>query len=59
MMEIDMEQVAHVIEVRGVHDGWSVAVMRDGSMRNRWTPGDRRWAPTQQWMENAIAEDNE
>lgn len=59
ILAIDREQVAHVIELRHVYDGWSVAVMRDGSLRNRWEPGDRRWNPTQQWIENAIAEENE
>ena len=59
MMAIDREQVVQLIELLGVYDGWSVAVMRDGSLQNRWEPGDRRWAPTQQWIENANAEENE
>lgn len=30
------EDVDHLIELRGVYDGWSVAVMKDGTRVNRW-----------------------
>lgn len=30
------EGVDHLIELRGVYDGWSVAVMKDGTRINRW-----------------------
>lgn len=28
--------VAHTIEIPGVYDGWSIAVLKDGTMINRW-----------------------
>jgi hypothetical protein len=28
--------VAHLIELRGVYDGWSVSVHEDGTRVNRW-----------------------
>lgn len=34
------EDVDHLIELRGVYDGWSVAVMRDGTRVNRWANAD-------------------
>lgn len=33
---IDMKEVESLIEVRGVYDGWSIAVMKDGRWLNRW-----------------------
>lgn len=52
--------VDHLIELRGVYDGWSIEVRKDGTMRNRWAEADgkpaagyeRRWQAT----ENAIAQ---
>lgn len=52
-------QIDHLIEIRGVYDGWSIAVHRDGSLHNRWAQSDgtaipgyeRRWQAT----EDAIA----
>lgn len=29
-------EVSHLIELRGVYDGWSVAVYEDGTRANRW-----------------------
>lgn len=48
-MSIDREQIAYVIELQGVYDGWSIAVMKDGSRVNRWDKKDypKRWAATQ------------
>lgn len=51
---IDMDQVDHLVELRGVYDGWSIAVYTDGTIHNRWAdskgqphPGyERRWAAT-------------
>lgn len=40
-----------LIEILGIHDGWSVAVTEDGRMLNRWPPDDRRHKPTQDWIE--------
>ena len=47
---IFMDEVAMTIEVRGIFDGWSVALMRDGRLLNRWPPDDRRHQPTQEWI---------
>jgi hypothetical protein len=35
--EIDRDHIAALVELRGVYDGWSVAVMDDGRRLNRWT----------------------
>ena len=32
--------IAHLIEFRGVYDGWSIAVLKDGSLVNRWAGPD-------------------
>lgn len=40
-----------LIEIRGIYDGWSVAKLPNGDLVNRWMPGDRRYAPTRQWIE--------
>ena len=32
--------IAHLIEFRGVYDGWSIAVLKDGSLVNRWAEPD-------------------
>lgn len=34
------------IELRDVYDGWSIAHLPDGTLVNRWEPGDRRHAAT-------------
>lgn len=51
------ENVHHFIEIRGVYDGWSIAVLNDGTYVNRWEPGDRRYAPTQEYIEALEAKD--
>lgn len=38
MIDIDYTQVDHFIEIRGIYDGWSIAVMADGRHVNRWDP---------------------
>ena len=35
-MEIDGKQVIGLIELRGIYDGWSIAVLEDGTRYNRW-----------------------
>lgn len=49
-------RIDHTIELRGVYDGWSIAVLTDGTLVNRWAndaddgaePGyERRFAATQ------------
>ena len=32
--------VAHIVEIRGVYDGWSFAVRTDGVVVNRWAMRD-------------------
>lgn len=53
-------KINYLIELRGVYDGWSIAVYADGTLRNRWANEDgtamggyeRLWEAT----EKAIAE---
>lgn len=33
-------EIDYYIELRGVYDGWSVAVLRDGTRVNRWAEAD-------------------
>ena len=55
MPEIDSAQIDHLIELRGVYDGWSIARLKDGSLVNRWADNDgvvhegyeRRWRATE------------
>lgn len=57
---IDRENVAYLVELRGVYDGWSIAVMKDGSRVNRWDKKDypKRWAATQAVLD-AEGDDND
>lgn len=32
--------IDHLIELRGVYDGWSIAAYTDGTFRNRWAEDD-------------------
>lgn len=49
-VEINPDDVALYIKVRGVYDGWSVAKMKDGRLINRWPPDDRRHAATEKYI---------
>jgi hypothetical protein len=40
------------IEVRGIYDGCSVAQLPGGTLVNMWPITDRRYSPTQQWIES-------
>jgi len=61
------DEVAYLIELRGVYDGWSVARMTDGSLRNRWANEDgtpregyeRRFEAAQKYIEGMEATDDE
>lgn len=52
------DDIDHVIELRGVYDGWSVAVLKNGIRVNRWAgidgqaiPGyERRWKMTEDYL---------
>lgn len=51
-MTIKEADIDYVIELRGVYDGWSVAVMKDGSRVNRWAgEGSRR----ERWTDAFLA----
>lgn len=39
-MNINWDEVDHLIELRGVYDGWSIAVMKNGTQINRWANDD-------------------
>ncbi len=49
------DDIAYLIELRGVYDGWSIKVLKDGTAINRWADEDgkpvegyeRRWQLTQ------------
>jgi hypothetical protein len=56
MISVNHPDIDHLIELWGVYDGWSIAVMTDGTLRNRWAnetgdgpePGyERRWGATE------------
>jgi hypothetical protein len=32
----EQDNIDYLIELRGVYDGWSVAVLKDGTRVNRW-----------------------
>lgn len=40
------------IELAGVYDGWSVAQLPDGTLKNRWEFGSKRWKETQEFIDN-------
>lgn len=53
----DAPQIDYLVELRGVYDGWSIAVYTDGTLKNRWAndagdgpgPGhERRWKATEE-----------
>ena len=53
---MDESKVSHYIELRGVYDGWSIAVMQDGRMVNRWPADDPRHKPTQDAIDRMNAD---
>lgn len=38
-------EIDYLIELRGVYDGWSIAVHKDGTLRNRWAGEDGKAEP--------------
>jgi len=44
-----------LIEIREVYDGWSIRRNVDGSYDNRWDVDDRRYKPTQEWINAQVA----
>lgn len=61
-----MDDVELVCEVRGLYDGWSWAILKDGSAVNRWARSDYaddpfydyRRTETQVWVDNHNSERN-
>ena len=51
----DFPEGTVLIEIRGIYDGWSVQKLPDGTLVNRWEPGDRRYMPTQVWIERQVS----
>lgn len=53
------DPIDHLIELRGVYDGWIIAVHKDGTLHNRWADEDGNAIPgyERQWRatEEAIA----
>lgn len=47
LLGVPAGSIAYVVEVRGIYDGWSFAVLKDGTARNRWPLEDRRHKPTE------------
>lgn len=54
MTKINMDEVAMLIEIRGVYDGWSIAEMKDGSLINRWDEDDPRFLPTEDFIDGMM-----
>lgn len=55
--------IDYVISLREVYDGWSIAVLKDGTVWNRWqnadgdgpTPGyEHRYQATQEYIEKNL-----
>lgn len=51
---INEDEIDVYIEIQGLYDGWSVAKMKDGTLINRWTKDDYRYAATQEWIDKFI-----
>lgn len=56
MTTIDTGQIAHLIELRNVYDGWSIAFMKDGTLVNRWADDDGNALAGYERRFNATAE---
>lgn len=62
------DQICHLIELRDVHDGFSIAVLHDGTQLNRWascsdparpSPGyERRYYATQDVIDSYTVEES-
>jgi hypothetical protein len=53
---VNWDDIDHTIEIRGLYDGWSIAVMKDGTVVNRWAGlagYERRAAATDEYIKNA------
>lgn len=56
MSKVDMDQVELLVEIPGVYDGWSWAILKDGTAVNRW---DRNMYAHRWWAaERAVGAHN-
>ena len=51
----DYPEGAIGIEIRMIYDGVSVWKLPVGTLVHRWPEGDRRYKPTQEWIERMEA----
>lgn len=53
MKDWTMDDVVMLIEIRGVYDGWSAAILADGRIVNRWNKDDhpQTYAATEAYIE--------
>lgn len=52
---IDTAEAETLVEVWGIYDGWSIALMKDGRALNRWEPGTRRHLAAEAWIRDHLA----
>lgn len=61
-------EIVELIEFPEIYDGWSVAVMSDGTFKNRWADDDgtsarpgyeRRWLATERYISLMKRKDSE
>lgn len=59
------DRIAMLVEILGLYDGWSIAVLTDGTLVNRWANDDgtaaaegyeRRYAATEKYIVERRAE---
>lgn len=51
----DLPKGTKLIQLQGVYDGWSVAVLPNGTVLNRWDPiaYPRRYAATEKFIKSS------
>jgi len=47
-----MSDVEMLYENRDIYDGWSAALLKDGRVVNRWPGDDRRFEPTEKYIDS-------
>lgn len=63
----NMDEVDHLIELPHVYDGWSIAILDDGTVCNRWAAGheltrgregyERRFKATEDYIQKWLADE--
>ena len=59
-MQYRESEIDHVIEIRGIYDGYSITVLKDGTVINRWAgvPGhEERAARTQEYIDRWLTDE--